>query len=188
MTSKTLIAPDGFTRRIIEAGGITPSVNTGYTTPERPLNQPADCSQDERVEGDQPADRDRRGGSVRSFGGGLLGLVDRLLVLLLERRHLLARLLARDAAGLGQGPGRLLAGATRRLRTMPEPGALASPVSLRSRALRGFNRASPVTAPTFVDATDGGKRLRRGARLWTVAVSTFKAETYRFLRLDRSGD
>ncbi|PJN93720.1 phage tail protein, partial [Amaricoccus sp. HAR-UPW-R2A-40] len=37
----------------------------------------------------------------------------------------------------------------------------------------------------FVDATEGGKRLRRGARLWTVAVSTFKAETYRFLRLDR---
>jgi phage terminase large subunit GpA-like protein len=30
----------------------------------------------------------------------------------------------------------------------------------------------------------GGKRLRRGARLWTVATSTFKAETYRFLRLD----
>ena len=30
-----------------------------------------------------------------------------------------------------------------------------------------------------------GKRLRRGARLWTVAVSTFKAETYRFLRLER---
>ena len=27
--------------------------------------------------------------------------------------------------------------------------------------------------------------IRRGARLWTVAVSTFKAETYRFLRLDR---
>jgi phage terminase large subunit GpA-like protein len=36
-----------------------------------------------------------------------------------------------------------------------------------------------------VDATIGGKRLRRGARLWTVAVSTFKSETYRFLRLER---
>ena len=33
-----------------------------------------------------------------------------------------------------------------------------------------------------------GKRLRRGARLWTVAVSTFKAETYRFLRLERPTD
>ncbi|SEG36365.1 terminase gpA endonuclease subunit, partial [Jhaorihella thermophila] len=48
-----------------------------------------------------------------------------------------------------------------------------------------FNRATPVTGPTYVDATIAGKRLRRGARLWTVAVSTFKAETYRFLRLAR---
>ncbi|UOM36643.1 phage terminase large subunit family protein [Acuticoccus sp. I52.16.1] len=53
------------------------------------------------------------------------------------------------------------------------------------KGVEGFNRASPVTGPTFVDATVGGKRLRRGARLWTVASSTFKAETYRFLRLDR---
>jgi phage terminase large subunit GpA-like protein len=45
-----------------------------------------------------------------------------------------------------------------------------------------------VSGPTFVDATIGGKRLRRGARLWTVAVSTFKAETYRFLRLERPSD
>ncbi len=52
------------------------------------------------------------------------------------------------------------------------------------KGLEGFNRASPVTGPTFVDATVGGKRLRRGARLWSVATSTFKAETYRFLRLD----
>lgn len=53
------------------------------------------------------------------------------------------------------------------------------------KGLEGFNRASPVTGPTFVDATIAGKRLRRGARLWTVATSTFKAETYRFLRQDR---
>ena len=53
------------------------------------------------------------------------------------------------------------------------------------KGVEGFNRASPVSGPTFVDATEGGKRLRRGARLWTVAVSTFKAETYRFLRLER---
>jgi len=53
------------------------------------------------------------------------------------------------------------------------------------KGVEGFNRASPVSGPTYVDATEGGKRLRRGARLWTVAVSTFKAETYRFLRLDR---
>ena len=30
----------------------------------------------------------------------------------------------------------------------------------------GFNRSSPVSGPTYVDASDGGKRLRRGARLW----------------------
>ena len=53
------------------------------------------------------------------------------------------------------------------------------------KGLEGFNRASPVTGPTFVDATVGGKRLRRGARLWSVATSTFKTETYRFLRQDR---
>ena len=53
------------------------------------------------------------------------------------------------------------------------------------KGVEGFNRASPVSGPTYVDATIAGKRLRRGARLWTVATSTFKAETYRFLRLDR---
>lgn len=53
------------------------------------------------------------------------------------------------------------------------------------KGVEGFNRSSPVSGPTFVDATEGGKRLRRGARLWTVAVSTFKAESYRFLRLER---
>ena len=42
-----------------------------------------------------------------------------------------------------------------------------------------------MTGPTYVDATVAGKRLRRGARLWTVATSTFKTETYRFLRQDR---
>ena len=45
------------------------------------------------------------------------------------------------------------------------------------KGVESFNRATPVSGPTFVDATIGGKRLRRGARLWTIAVSTFKAET-----------
>jgi phage terminase large subunit GpA-like protein len=53
------------------------------------------------------------------------------------------------------------------------------------KGVEGFNRASPVSGPTYVDVTEAGRRLRRGARLWTVAVSTFKAETYRFLRLQR---
>jgi phage terminase large subunit GpA-like protein len=53
------------------------------------------------------------------------------------------------------------------------------------KGVEGFNRASPVTGPTYVDATVAGERLRCGARLWTVATSTFKAETYRFLRQER---
>ena len=56
------------------------------------------------------------------------------------------------------------------------------------KGVEGFNRSSPVSGPTYVDATDAGKRLRRGARLWTVAVATFKTETYHFLRLDRPTD
>ena len=56
------------------------------------------------------------------------------------------------------------------------------------KGVESFNRSTPVSGPTFVDATIGGKRLRRGARLWTIAAATFKAETYRFLRLERPSD
>jgi phage terminase large subunit GpA-like protein len=50
------------------------------------------------------------------------------------------------------------------------------------KGAEGFNRSAPVSGPTHVDATEGGARIRRGAKLWTVAVATFKSETYRFLR------
>ena len=56
------------------------------------------------------------------------------------------------------------------------------------KGLEGFNRATPISGPTFVDVTIGGKLLRRGARLWSVATATFKTETYRFLRLERPSD
>ena len=56
------------------------------------------------------------------------------------------------------------------------------------KGMRGFERSTPVSGPTYVDATEGGRRLRRGARLWTVSVAVFKSETYRFLRLDRPTD
>ena len=56
------------------------------------------------------------------------------------------------------------------------------------KGLEGFNRATPVSGPTFVDATVNGRKLKRGARLWTVATATFKAETYRFLRIERPSD
>ena len=54
--------------------------------------------------------------------------------------------------------------------------------------IKTFSQSSRVSGPTYVDASDQGKRLRRGARHWSVAVSTFKAETYRFLRLERPTD
>jgi phage terminase large subunit GpA-like protein len=56
------------------------------------------------------------------------------------------------------------------------------------KGLEGFNRATPVSGPTYVDATVNGRKLKRGARLWTVATATFKAETYRYLRLERPTD
>ena len=65
-----------------------------------------------------------------------------------------------------------------------QPGAQVAPI----KGMEGFNRASPVTGPTYVDATERGKRIRRGAKLWTIATSTFKSETYRFLRLPRPTD
>ena len=56
------------------------------------------------------------------------------------------------------------------------------------KGVEGFNRATPVSGPTFVDATVNGRKLKRGARLWTVATATFKAETYRYLRIERPSD
>ena len=56
------------------------------------------------------------------------------------------------------------------------------------KGVEGFNRAAPIVGPSYVDVTEGGRKLRRGARLWTVAVATFKSETYRFLRLNRPTD
>ncbi|WP_337877354.1 terminase gpA endonuclease subunit [Elioraea sp.] len=56
------------------------------------------------------------------------------------------------------------------------------------KGVDGFNRSAPIAGPSYVDVTEGGRKLRRGARLWTVAVATFKSETYRFLRLSRPTD
>jgi phage terminase large subunit GpA-like protein len=50
------------------------------------------------------------------------------------------------------------------------------------KGVEGFNRSAPVSGPSYVDATEGGRKIRRGAKLWTIAVATFKSETYRFLR------
>ena len=61
--------------------------------------------------------------------------------------------------------------------------ARGNPLASCVKGIESYNRSSPVSGPTYVDATVGGRKLKRGARLWTVAVSTFKSELYRFLRL-----
>jgi phage terminase large subunit GpA-like protein len=49
----------------------------------------------------------------------------------------------------------------------------------------GFDRSAPVSGPTWVEASEGATKVKRGARLWRVSVAVFKSETYRLLRLDR---
>jgi hypothetical protein len=56
------------------------------------------------------------------------------------------------------------------------------PTSRRLRASRA-STARRRYRPTHVDVTEDGKKLCRGPRLWTIAVATFKSETYRHLRL-----
>jgi phage terminase large subunit GpA-like protein len=53
------------------------------------------------------------------------------------------------------------------------------------KGIDGFDRSSPIDGPTYVDATEDGRKIRRGVRLWKVSVAVFKSETYRFLRLER---
>lgn len=53
------------------------------------------------------------------------------------------------------------------------------------KGVEGWNRTTPVSGPTTVDVTAGGRKLARGLKLWTVAVSTLKAEFYRLLWLSR---
>ena len=54
------------------------------------------------------------------------------------------------------------------------------------KGVDGFDRTTPVAGPTNIEARQGAKRSRGGARLWTIAVAVFKSELYRFLRQDRA--
>lgn len=54
------------------------------------------------------------------------------------------------------------------------------------KGVDGWNKAAPVQGPTPVDALVNGKKLRRGLKLWTVSVSTWKADLYRRLWLKRT--
>lgn len=56
---------------------------------------------------------------------------------------------------------------------------------LAVKGVGGFDRSMPVDGPTFVEVNEGGRKIRRGVQLWKVAGAVFKAETYRFLRLDQ---
>lgn len=54
-----------------------------------------------------------------------------------------------------------------------------------TKGVEGWTRAQPVQGPTPVDATVNGQKLRRGLKIWTVSVSTWKADLYRRLWLGR---
>lgn len=56
------------------------------------------------------------------------------------------------------------------------------------KGVGGFDRSTPVDGPTYVEVSIGGKKLRRGVRLWKVSGAVFKSETYRWLRLNAPTD
>ncbi len=58
-------------------------------------------------------------------------------------------------------------------------------IAIAIKGVDGFDRSAPVDGPAYVDVTEGGRKYRRGLKLWKVAGAVFKSETYRFLRLDR---
>ena len=47
---------------------------------------------------------------------------------------------------------------------------------------------TPLGLPTKVDLNINGKKLRRGAKVWTVGTSILKSELYQFLRLTQNED
>lgn len=63
--------------------------------------------------------------------------------------------------------------------------AWADPRVVPIKGVHSFDRHTPVSGPTAVDVTANGRKLKRGLKLWTVAVSTLKAEFYRLLWLSR---
>lgn len=62
---------------------------------------------------------------------------------------------------------------------------LREPRIAATKGVEGWNRAQPVQGPTPVDALVNGQKMRRGLKLWTVSVSTWKADLYRRLWLGR---
>ena len=56
------------------------------------------------------------------------------------------------------------------------------------RGVPKYDRLTPVTGPTWIELTQGGRKIKRGVQLWAVSVSTFKREFYKWLILDRPTD
>lgn len=56
----------------------------------------------------------------------------------------------------------------------------------RVMAVKGVDRYTvPLGLPRQVDVTIGGKKIKRGCRVWTVGVSLLKSELYHWLNLTR---
>ena len=59
----------------------------------------------------------------------------------------------------------------------------------RVMAVKGIDKALvPVGAPSRVDVTILGQKLRRGAKLWPVGVSVLKSELYHVLKLSQTDE
>jgi phage terminase large subunit GpA-like protein len=43
------------------------------------------------------------------------------------------------------------------------------------KGAEGFDRSTPVNGPSFVEVTEGGRKLRRGVQLWTIATAVFRS-------------
>lgn len=56
------------------------------------------------------------------------------------------------------------------------------------KGVGGFDKATPVDGPTYIEVSDQGKKIRRGIRLYKVVVSVFKSELYGQLRLKQPSD
>jgi phage terminase large subunit GpA-like protein len=55
-------------------------------------------------------------------------------------------------------------------------------------AVKGFNHGLLIGSPTPVEVTLGGKKFKRGARMWPVNVDLAKSEFYGWLRLEAPTD
>lgn len=65
-----------------------------------------------------------------------------------------------------------------------QPRSLVLPV----RGVARHDRVTPVSGPTNIEVLENGVRYKRGIQLWTIAVSTFKRELYRWLMHDKPTD